>query len=69
MSGGTFRILEVHDVLEKHDHVVALLRMTANRQGKQLAWNQANVYHIRGGKITEAWIMPTDQREVDEFLA
>ena len=63
------RIVEVHDVLASDDHVVALVRGTANRQGKQLSANQANIYHVRDGKITEAWLLPTDQRAFDEFFS
>ena len=63
------QITEVHDVLASDEHVVALVRGTASRQGKQLTINQANVYNVRDGKITEAWLLPTDQSAVDEFLS
>jgi len=63
------RIVEVHDVLATDEHVVALIRGTASHEGKQLSLNQANIYHIRDGKITEAWLVPTDQRAVDEFFS
>ena len=63
------RIVEVHDVLASDDHVVALVRGTAIRQGKELSLNQANIYHVRDGKIKEAWLLPTDQRVFDEFFS
>ena len=63
------RIVEVHDVLATDDHVVALLRGTASREGRDLSMNQANIYHVRDGKITEAWLLPTDQRAVDELFS
>jgi len=63
------RIVEVHDVLATDDHVVALPRGTASREGNELSLNQANIYNIRDGKITEAWLLPTDQRAVDEFFS
>ena len=63
------RIVEVHDVLATDDHVVALLRGSASREGKELSLNQANIYNIRDGKITEAWLLPTEQRAVDEFFS
>ncbi len=69
MSQGTFRISEVHDVLANDQHVVALLTMTATRKGKQLTWDQANIYHIRNGKTTEVWGVPVDQRALDELLS
>ncbi len=63
------RIVEVHDVLASDDHVVALVRGTASRQGKELSLDQANIYHVRDGKINEAWLLPTDQRAFDEFFS
>ncbi len=69
LAGGSFRIVEVHDVLANDEHGVALLRCTASRQGKQLSWDQTHIYHISEDKITEAWLVPTDQRAFDEFVS
>ena len=63
------QIAEVHDVLASDEHVVALVRATASRPGKELNVNQANVYNVRDGKITEAWLLPTEQSVMDEFLS
>ncbi len=68
LTGGTLRIADVHDVFANDEHVVALLRFTASRQGKQLSWDQTHIYHISEDKITEAWLVPTDQRALDEFF-
>ena len=65
----TFRIAEVHDILANEEHVVALLRLAASRGGKQFAWDQANIYHVRDGKITECWLSPSDQGALDGFLS
>jgi len=59
--------VELHDVLADDDHTVALLRCTAQRDGKTLDMNYARVFHISGGKITEAWELWTDQGVLDEF--
>ncbi len=69
LTAGTFRIVGVHAVLANDDHVVALLHLTASRQGRELSWNDVNVYHVDDGRITEAWIHSTDQRAVDELLS
>jgi ketosteroid isomerase-like protein len=66
LSGGTFRI-ELHDVLGNDEHGVALSRETASRQGKQLDSLGVHVYHVRDGKITEAWSVMQDQRRYDDF--
>jgi len=66
LSGGTFRI-EVHDILANDEHAVALTRATASRQGRQLNALDTDVYHIRNGKVTEAWSFTDDQRRAEEF--
>ncbi len=63
------RIVDVHDVLATDEHVVALLRTAASREGRELSMNRANIYHVRDGKITEAWLLTTDQRAADEFYS
>ena len=66
-TGG--RITDVHDVLAGDDHVVALIRLTLSRENRDLTVNLANIYHVRDGKLTEAWLLPTDQTVMDEILA
>ncbi len=66
LSGGTFKI-ELHDVLANDEHAVALTRGTASRQGRQLNSLDTAVYHMRNGKVTEAWSFAQDQRVTDEF--
>ncbi len=68
LTEGTLHI-EVHDVLANDDHVVALVRLSASRKGKQQTWNGINVYHVQNGKIAEVWIHSTDQQIVDRFLS
>ena len=65
-TGGTFR-LDVHDVLANDEHVVVLVKGTAERQGKTLNDNGAQVFHVQGGKVTEQWFHPGDQTATDEF--
>ena len=69
LAGGSLRIVEVHDVLANDQHGVALVRFTASRKGRQFTWNQANVYHLRNGKMAEVWALPTDPWAVDEFFS
>jgi ketosteroid isomerase-like protein len=66
LSDGTYAV-ELHDVLADDHHTVALLRSTAHRDGKALDMNYVLVFHIGGGKITEAWELWTDQGVLDEF--
>jgi uncharacterized protein len=66
LSGGTLRV-EPHDILANDEHAVALIRVTAQRGGKSLDDQSVQVFHIRDGKVTEAWLNPTDQQASDDF--
>lgn len=59
LSGGTHRI-ELHDVIGNDEHVVALHTTRAERNGRQLDINAVQVFHVRYGKVTEAWTYHTD---------
>jgi len=65
-SGGTFHI-EIHDILANDEHAVVLNRATASRQGKQLDSLDTDVYHIRNGKVVEAWTTSQDPYLNDAF--
>ena len=64
-AGGTLRI-DLHDVLATDDHVVVLQVTRAERAGRTLSDRVAYVYHLEGGKITEAFFTG-DPRVQDEF--
>jgi len=65
-SEGTFS-LDLHDVLASDDHAVALTRSSAQRQGRTLDVPGTATYHVRDGKVAEAWIFSGDQSAEDEF--
>ncbi len=60
---------DIHDMLANDDHVVALVRSTATRQGKSLEGVGVHVMHVTDGKLTEFWNFPEDQTTVDDFWA
>jgi uncharacterized protein len=66
LSGGSLRV-EPHDILANDEHGVALITVSAQREGKSLNDNAVQVVHISGGRITESWLHPGDQQAVDEF--
>jgi ketosteroid isomerase-like protein len=63
------QITEVHDVLASDEHVVALVRGTVSRHDQEMSIDGANVYYVRDGKITEAWLLSTNEAALDEFLS
>ena len=66
LTEGTYRP-EIHDVLANDEHTVALLHVTAMRNGKRLDQNYVLTFHIRNGRITEGWEAWTDEAAWDEF--
>jgi ketosteroid isomerase-like protein len=67
-SGGTFRA-QVHDVLASDQHAVALLRVSAQHGPRSVDVAVVHVWHLRDGKLAEAWVHPADQTVLDEFWA
>jgi uncharacterized protein len=68
LTGGTYRA-ELHDVLANDEHAVVLITFRAERAGKQLTGNFAQVFHMRDGKVSESWLHLADQYAADEFLS
>ncbi|HYU57619.1 MAG TPA: nuclear transport factor 2 family protein [Actinomycetota bacterium] len=68
LTGGSFKV-DLHDVLANDEHTVGLIHATADREGKHLDDNGVQVFHVRDGKITEAWLHPGDAYASDEFFA
>jgi uncharacterized protein len=64
-SGDSIRI-ELHDVLANDDHAVALQITRAERNGQSLVDRVVYVFHLRDGKIAEAWFNG-DPRVQDDF--
>ena len=62
-SGGTMPV-QVHDLLESDEHVVALLQRTIAGVDARAAI----VYHLRDGLISEIWPHEADQYALDEAM-
>jgi len=67
VTGGSFR-LDVHAVLADDEHAVALVFAAASRDGRSIIGNDAHVFHMRDGKVTEFWTAATDQYAFDELI-
>lgn len=60
---------EAHAILADDDHVVALFKTSASRNGRTFHGNAVYVFHVSDGRITEALPIPADQYDFDEFWA
>jgi uncharacterized protein len=60
----------LHDILASDDHGIQLVSVEAKRSnGRSASWNAAVIMHVRGGKISEAWLNIDNPYAVDEFFA
>ncbi|MFN2545231.1 MAG: nuclear transport factor 2 family protein [Actinomycetota bacterium] len=66
-STGSKVELDVHAVLADDEHAVAMMTMRGERDGKRAEWKSIGMYHMRDGRIAEAWGFNEDQQAVDEF--
>lgn len=67
-SEGSFKVA-VHDILGNDNHVVVLSEVTAQAGGKKLDTKGVEVFHVKGGKVTEAWFTGMDNYATDEFFS
>ncbi len=56
-----------HDVLASDDHVVVLVNSTLKKADQTLESATVFVFHVEGGKVKEAWGIPSDQAASDAF--
>jgi ketosteroid isomerase-like protein len=61
--------MQLHDVLATDDHVVTLVRVSIDHDGRHLDFDEAHVWHVRDGRAIEMWAVPKDPYEVDDFFA
>jgi len=66
LTGGTIKIVP-HDFLANDEHGVVLLNVTGTREGNELNMMETHAYHLKDGKVTEAWLFPFDQAEQKIF--
>src|SRR5438132_8493558 len=68
LSAASIKV-ELHDVLANDEHVIGLHRSSAQRGGKSFETTEAIVFHVQGGRITEAWEHPFNLYGQDEVFA
>ncbi|HVY09059.1 MAG TPA: nuclear transport factor 2 family protein [Mycobacteriales bacterium] len=61
--------IAVHDVLATDDHVVGLVQVSIDYQGRHLDFDEAHIWHVRDGMVYEMWAVPKNPYEVDDFFA
>ena len=60
---------ETHDVIANDDHVVALVKAIATRDGKTFSYHTAEILHVKEGKVTERWAFSDDTAAIVDFFA
>ena len=67
LSGGSIAV-DLHDVIANDDHVVGLHRTSAHRGEQSYETTEAVVFHMRDGRIAEAWEHPYNLYAQDEIF-
>lgn len=68
LTGGTYDH-EVIDCLGGEDHAIALVRVTAERDGRTLDTREVVVFRVEDGRLHDAHHVPFDLYEWDEFFS
>lgn len=66
-TDGTFKATP-HDILANDEHVVVLSNVSAKRGDKTLSERGVEVFHVKNGKIAEAFFTGMDIYDLDEFF-
>lgn len=56
-----------HDIVANDTHGIVLQSFRGTKKGKTLDTNGVSIFHIAGGKITEAWLFDEDPYTADAF--
>ena len=67
LSGGTFRVVELVDVLVNDRHGLALVTVEGTHEGRTIVTTDRVVFTFTGGAISEVRVLSEDQAEVDAF--
>jgi ketosteroid isomerase-like protein len=62
------RQLDVHDVLESDDHIVALGEVSFPGADGEVRFKTVEVYHHEDGRLTERWFFVDRRQELDRLL-
>ena len=66
-SDGTFRVVEIDDVLVSDRHGCALVLVEAHNGERYIRTTDAIVFDFRDGQIVRGRVLSEDQTEVDAF--
>lgn len=67
LSGGTFAIDQVDEIMGNGDLVTARLHFVARTDDAEIAMNGVDLMRVVDGKIVEAWLFSGDQAAEDAF--
>lgn len=56
-----------HALLADDEHVVALMESTLSKEGTSIETRAVFVFHVDDGRVSEAWLVPMDSYQLDEF--
>ena len=66
LTQGTFQA-ELHDVVGGEEHTVGVHTVSGQREGRTLSLHTVLLFHLRDGKVAEAWEHYEDSQVWDAF--
>ena len=67
-TGVQFSRVAIHDLLANDEHTVILHDTTLTKNGRHYIGQYADIYHLRGGKLTEHWHLALDPKVDEAFF-
>jgi hypothetical protein len=61
--------IALHDVVAGDRHAVSLIEWWAVLDDRRMDGREVGVFHVRGGRIAEAWFMTEDRGASDAFFS
>ena len=62
--------IQVHDVIANDGHLIALLNVTATRDGDVFSYRTAEIHHLNDdGQITQRWAFSDDTQAIINFFS
>lgn len=71
MQEGEYNITaELHDVVANDEHMIALLDVTATKDGETLKYRTAEIHHVNAdGQVTHRWAFSDDTQAIIDFFS
>jgi ketosteroid isomerase-like protein len=61
--------ITVQDIAASDDHAMSVVRVSLDYRGGHLDFDEAHIWRVQDGLVTQIWALPKDPYAVDDFFA